>query len=217
MTDVHSMIAELTRPHVIGTQYQTFRDGELQSAYHYLRTPALLVQLNNADPANTGAAFRATPGSRPPTSIEAIDTLAHIDNEAATWVRKLGHDDPGDTIACVQKVYSLAPSAEFCGRQFPVLDDKRKVICCDTHRIARAIHAWWTAARVVSGWDSAAWAPNNTCPVDGCGERRSLRIRVEEKTALCTNCRETWDAGSIGILAEHIRAENGETILGEAS
>jgi hypothetical protein len=100
----------------------------------------------------------------------------------------------------------LASSAE---REKPVIED-RMAVCCDVHRIERDMRRWWTQARLVSGWDQAAWAPNNTCPV--CDERRSLRIHAHDKAAFCTSCRETWGPGSIGILAEHVRAENGDEI-----
>lgn len=206
--DVHGMVAQLTQWHTHAEIYNHLDRG---TAVHPTRVPPLITQLDEADPANTGAAFRATPASRPPISIDALDTLTHIDHESAAWVRRLGHDDPGNTIACVRKVYSLAPGERFCGRHKAVIDkETRKVICCNVHSIERDIRRWWSQARIVSGWDKPAWAPNNTCPIARCGKRRTLRIREYDQTALCTNCRETWDSSSIGLLAEHVRAENGD-------
>jgi Zn-finger nucleic acid-binding protein len=46
------------------------------------------------------------------------------------------------------------------------------------------------------------------CPV--CDVRRSLRVNLSLQTALCVECREVWDSTTIGLLAEHIRAENME-------
>ncbi len=206
MTSIHDIARELTQPHRHRQPYHY--EGAMSSwdAHHVTNVPALITQLNEADKTKTGDMTGSTPGSRPTASIEALDTLIHIDHEAAAWVRKLGHDDPGSTIACVQKVYALAASARFCGRPKPVIED-RQVVCCPVHHIERDMRRWWTQAKLASGWDTRAWSPNNTCPV--CEERRTLRIRVEDKSAFCTNCRETW-TDAIGILAEHIRAENGE-------
>jgi hypothetical protein len=211
VTDIHTIHTHLTQWHQHRQPY-TFEGGMSSwDTYHTTEVPPLIDQLNEAEKPSAGDLTGTTFGSRPVVSIEALDTLVHIDHEAARWVRKLGHDDPGDTIACVTKVYSLAASAEFCRRDKPVIED-RQVVCCDVHRIERDMRRWWTQARITSGWDSRAWAPNNTCPIADCGERRTLRIRVDDQTAFCVNCRETWDTATIGILAEHVRAENGEEL-----
>jgi hypothetical protein len=205
---IHTIARQLTETHTHRQPYTHEREGTTWDTHHVTIVPALLQQLDNADKQSAltnGAGGK--PGSRPAASLEAIDTLIHIDREASRWVRDLGEDDPGTTVACVRKVYALAASAGFCDRPAAVVED-RKVICCDVHRIERDMRRWWTQARIASGWDSAAWAPNNTCPV--CSERRTLRIRVDDRTAFCTGCRETWDAGTVGLLAEHVRAENGE-------
>jgi hypothetical protein len=207
VTNIHTIHAELTLWHKHRQPYTFEGNMATWDTHHTTQVPPLITQLDNGDQADTGAAYRATPASRPPVSLDALDTLIHIDHEAAEWVRKLGHDDPGDTIACIRKVYSLAASANHCGYDKATIED-RQAVCCDVHRIERAMRRWWTQARIVSGWDQPAWAPNNTCPI--CSERRSLRIRVDDRSALCTNCRETWDSTNIGILAEHVRGENGE-------
>jgi hypothetical protein len=212
VTTIHLIHKQLTQWHQHRQPYHFEGDLSSWDTYHTTTVPPLIDQLNEGGPADTGGAYQATPSSRPPTSLDALDTLVHIDHEASAWVRKLGHDDPGGTIACITKLYSLAASAEFCRRDKPVIED-REAVCCDVHRIERSMRRWWTQARVVSGWDSPAWAPNNTCPIDGCGDRRTLRIRLDDRSALCTNCRETWGPENIGLLAEHIRQENGEELV----
>jgi hypothetical protein len=227
VTTIHTIHTELTQWH---TSRQPYRfEGEMSSwdTYHTTQVPPLIDQLNNADkrPAELDLGG-GTPSSKPTANLEALDTLIHIDNEASTWVRKLGHDDPGNTIACITKVYSLAAGAKFCGRNKPVVDEverrvkiegkwqtrsRKEVTCCIVHHIERDMRRWWTQARIASGWDSTPWKPNNTCP--HCDERRSLRIRPDDRAAFCVGCRETWDAGTIGILAEHVRAENGEELV----
>ena len=191
MSDVHAMVTELTRAHVVGTAYQTFRDGELHQAWHYTKAPALLVQLQHATP--TPGTDRNNPGygSRPAAHIEALDTLLRIDNAAARWLRDLGHDDPGNTIRCVTLVGSLHPSA----------GDYQKAIGHD-------IRSWWNQARITTGYDSPAWRPDNTCPL--CSERGTLRIKLANRAGLCVGCFEAWDESTIALLADHIRFENAD-------
>ena len=76
--------------------------------------------------------------------------------------------------------------------------------------LSRDIQRWWTWARITTGWDQPAFQPHNTCP--HCGVLGTIRIRLHEHLATCTNdtCRATWDHDTIGILAQHIRTENGE-------
>jgi hypothetical protein len=192
--DIHAHVTELTRTHIMGTAYATIDGTELRNAYHYVRVPALLVQLQNAAPTSTGDSGASGGGSKsqPPTHIEALDTLHHIDRAAAEWVRKLGHDDPATTIGCVIKLGSLHPSA---GNQQTAIE--------------RDVRRWWTQARVVTGIDSPAWRPDNTCPL--CSKRGTLRVNRDTMTGLCIDCRETWSEENIGLLAEHIKAENFET------
>lgn len=214
--DVHGIVRQLTEWHTNRQPYTHELNGIAYTTAHTTKVPPLIQQLAEAEPSSQGGSQRSTPGSRPAARIDALDTLIHIDMAAARWVRELGEDDPGSTIACVRKLYGLAASAHHCGHD-KATKDGRKVTCCTVHKIERDFRTWWTQARIVSGWDTAAWAPNNTCPIPECGVRRSLRVRVDEKTAMCMECRETWDAGTIGILAEHIRAENNdrEPINGE--
>lgn len=226
MNDIHTIHRELTQWHTRREPYTHESKGTTWETHHITQVPPLIQQLDEADPSNTGAAYRATPGSRPPASLEALDTLAMIDNEAGEWVRKLGHDDPGSTIGCISKLHGLAASAEFCGHPKPEMGDvdmrimidgkwetrkRKEAVCCVVHKIERAMRRWWTQARIASGIDTPAWAPNNTCPM--CGHRRTLRIRGDDQTAFCTNCRETWTRSNIGLLAEHVRHENGEELV----
>lgn len=206
--DVHTIVTQLTRPHTHRQPYTFEGDMASWDTAHVTTVPALITQLLGADRSTDGK--RGTCESKPAANVEALDTLAHIDRAAAKWVRELGEDDPGDTIACVRKLYALAASAQFCKRAKATVED-RKVTCCTVHAIERDLRTWWTQARLVTGYDTAAWRPNNTCYI--CSERRTLRIRVDDQTAMCVNCRETWDAGNIGILADHVRAENGEELV----
>ncbi|WP_028657096.1 DUF7341 domain-containing protein [Nocardioides sp. J54] len=201
---ITDMVAQLTRPHHHAEPYTYEAGGTSYTQRHLVHAPALLDQLQHATPLTGSDHTRSGYTSRPAASIEALDTWARIDIEAARWVRDLGEDDPGDTKHCVRYLGSLLPSTETCGSN-PRPD------CCARHAIERDIRRWWTQARIVSGWDTAAWKPNNTCPL--CATRGSLRIRIDganDVSAMCIECRETWDIENIPLLAEHIKIENHE-------
>jgi hypothetical protein len=206
-TDIHAVVRQLTDWHTHHEHYTHDGENMTWAAKHTTQVPPLITQLIQANPSPKGDMTGAGPASRPAANIEALDTYTHIDLAAARWIRDLGEDDPGDTIACIRKLYGLAASAHHCGYSKATIEN-RKVTCCTVHAIERDLRHWWTQARCVSGWDTPAWAPNNTCPV--CNERRTLRIRPDDQTAMCTGCRETWDKSNIGILAEHVRQENGD-------
>ncbi|MBM7788866.1 hypothetical protein [Tenggerimyces flavus] len=158
------------------------------SRYHETEHPSLLEQLLGAvDPsrsAEEGTGIARPYGSAAAARLDAIDAALRIDREAAAWLRALGKDDPGDTIACVRQLGPHLRNTE----------------------IARDVRRWWTWARVLTGWDSPAWRPDNTCPL--CGVRGILRVRLDKRSAVCIGCWETWDTETVGLLADHIRAEN---------
>lgn len=190
--DIHDHIEQLTQHHAHREPYTKRRGQETWTANHLTMVPPLIDQLDqpNASKGDVGSA--AGYSSRPAASIEAIDTLMFIDHEAATWVRKLGEDDPGNTKACIRRVHALHASQDG-----PTKSD-----------IERAVKRWWSQARITSGWDSPAWRPDNTCPV--CEQRRSLRIKLGDQIGFCVECRSMWDSTEIGLLADWIRLENAE-------
>jgi hypothetical protein len=211
--DLHDLVRELTEPTQHREQYMRKR----KPRYHVTVNPPLLVQLAAASTpkSSTGAGASRPAASKPSAALEATDTLLWIDHDSAAWVRRLGEDDPGNVVACVLRVGALAASQDHCGRRTPRRDDRGKVTCCTNHRIETDVRRWWTRARIVTRWDLPAWSPDNTCPL--CGSRGTIRIHAVEKLASCTAeaCRAAWDETTIGLLAEHIRTENGE--LGQAS
>lgn len=191
--DLNDYVRELTTHHQHREHYTIRRGKTWYGQQHATAVPALLDQLESASPSGAVAERDNNGyGSRPAARLEALDTLMRIDTEAARWVRWLGQDDPGDTAACIRLLGSLVP-------------EQSKPTAA---AIARDVRRWWTWSRIVSGWDSPAWRPDNTCPM--CGERRTLRINLAAQAAFCVEdeCRETWDASRIGLLAEHIRLES---------
>lgn len=207
MIEVIDMVRELTASHMHAEPYSVKVGETTFVRRHHTRVPSLLWQLEHVTPTgNSDDAAGAGFQSRPAAWLESLDTLASIDVEASRWLRELGEDDPDTTSDCVRRVGSLLPSADSCG-------SKPRRDCCTRHEIERDVRRWYSQARVVTGWESPAWRPANTCPV--CGQRGGLRVRLLDQSALCVECRETWDPTSIGLLAEHIRQENFD--LGEAS
>jgi len=180
-------IHELTEQH----QHREFYIRRKKPRYHTTNNPPLLTQLDkSAMPsyAHVDGAGRVA-GSRPTANVDAIDTANRIHTDAAQWLRTLGANDHGQTIDLIRR---LTPHA------------------LTHHDLARDIRRWWSWARITTGWDLPAWQPDNTCPL--CGTRGTIRIRLIEHLATCINdtCRETWDDTTIGLLADHIRTENGE-------
>lgn len=193
MSDIHEWVTELTSGHTNRQPYTVYENGETVTRYHRTYAPALIDQLDNASPSSEGSNGRGGAASRPAAWLEPLDTLALIDHESARWLRWLNQDDPADTKLCVRRLHGMWASQDEATKR----------------RIERDVRSWWTQARIITGWDSSAFRPDNTCPI--CAERRSLRIKLAEQLAFCVGCRETWDAATIGLLADHIRAENGET------
>jgi len=181
------------------------RDGSITwlTSDHVTTNPPLITQLHTAVEASGGSEEGPRPAftSKPAARIDAIDAYTRIDLEAAKWVRQLGEDDPTDTASCITRIAGLAASAHYC-------DEKPKPGCCTVHAIEADVRSWWNTARILTGWDIPAWSPANTCPL--CGVRGLLRIRLAQHVGMCVGCHETWGPESIGLLADHIRAENAD-------
>lgn len=190
--DVHDYVRDLTRTHTHRERYTTNRGGTTYTRDHVTTVAPLLTQLWASDTPSSSTEEGPRPGyaSRPAARLEALDVAVRIDLAAARWVRDLGHDDPVDTTACIRLLASLLPN------------EPRETQAA----IERDIRSWWTQARIVTGWDSPPWRPDNTCPM--CSERGTLRVNLALQAGMCVECRETWDQTNIGLLADHIRGES---------
>lgn len=206
-------VRELTEPHTHAQHYEyAVRDLDGRrlprpapgTLNHITRVPSLLGQLavNDIPSAAADDGSRAGYASKPAARLEALAALADIDLAINRWIVDIG-DQPAhlDTARALQQLHSMVVSADSVTRQAVEHDVRR----------------WWTRARIVTGWDSPAWAPDNTCP--SCGERGTLRVRLADHIGMCTYkgdeqhrreaCTATWDETTIGLLADHIRAESG--------
>lgn len=183
--------------HTINSEPRTVlahnRDGSITTTTtrHLTTNPPLINQLWEAAATSKGMdGGNRVFGSSPSASLEALDMVMRIEQQVHHMLRHdhgeaNSHDDYPHTIQAVRHLGSLT------GRH---TDN------------ARTIRSWWAGARVVTGWDLPAWKPNNTCPL--CAHRGGLRVKYP--TAICVECRETWDEETIGLLVEHIRSENHE-------
>lgn len=187
----------LTTPTTHYEPYTTLRSNPDGSHYwtterHRTISLPLIEQLQSAV-ATTGAiaggahAFASKPAAR----VDAIDVLQDIERETGSWLRRLNlplEDKHGRPLALADRIRAAAANASD-----------------DMHRDLRS---WWIRARTVTGWDAPSWRPDNTCPL--CSVKGGLRVRLDAQTAACIECGEGWDSATIGLLADHIRAENHE-------
>jgi hypothetical protein len=178
--------------------------GTLVTRRHRTTVPGLLDQLDAAvEPSRSSAGAGARPGygSSPAARLEALDVRAGIAGEVAEWLEWL-RERPRPHAADGIGVLLAAAGT---------LDDEA------LERLAGAVRSWRIRAAVVTGWEAPAVRLHNTCPAcpadeeSGATTRRGrLRIRVEALCAACSVCGATWDESTIGVLAEHIRAENND-------
>lgn len=192
-------VDELTKPHRHEEPYQVLKGRTWDHKQWRTTVPSLLDQLEEAvEPSGSTEAGHRIPSSTPAARLEALDVLAEIDTEAAQSVVKLGGSQRMTTSDNLRMLVGLAVTFD---EQDPDLRD-----------IASLARAWRVRAAVVTGWEVPARQPSNTCPI--CGELGTLRIRLNtgtgSGTAFCTNCRKAWDEQNLGLLAEHLRWENGE-------
>jgi hypothetical protein len=162
---------------------------------HRTTSPPLLEQLwATVEASGSAEGGQRSFASKPSARLDAIDAANDVEHQVFGWLTRLGHRPDGmdDTIAAVRHLGALAAGTDR-----------------DTHELIESdVRSWWIRARVLTGWDSPAWRPNNTCPL--CAVKGGLRIRLDHHSGTCVECRATWSPDNIGLLADHIRVENDE-------
>jgi hypothetical protein len=127
--------------------------------------------------------------SAPPLCLEAVSRLAVIQIGVVGWCWSLKVDIRDTTESSLRGLVGAAPTMD-SDTQATFLDELRQ---------------WRTWCAVMTGWQSPAYSPAVTCPVDQCGKPNTIRINLTRKTGMCTACHATWDEDTIGILADYIR------------
>lgn len=191
-------VDSLTSPYTHREPTSTWQDGEWHVSHHTTHVPGLLEQLRDCvEPSGSGEGGRNVPHSTPAARLDSIVTLIRIEAGAGGWVvNRCGQPLRATVEDNLRALVGYAPNLD----------------STSLWDLTDAARRWVTMARVTTGWEVPAFRPNNTCPL--CGARGGLRVRVgdgvssQDSSAICVECAETWDAGSIGLLAEHIRAEN---------
>lgn len=215
--DYVTELAERTTQLVPYTVSERGPDGTtLVARTHRVTEVSLLQQLSTAVATSGAEAGAGAFGSRPAARLDVVATLDTIRRGdprlpvagVYSWLTGM-NESPTDfpMIAdALRKIRSMSPRLRKCRRAKGHYDDETETHCCAFHHLERDASIWWTQARVATGWDSPAFKPNNTCPT--CGERGSLRLRLEPTTGVCVDCRTTWTPETIGLLVRHIRHEN---------
>lgn len=189
-------VDELTLPRKTVSQvgyWSRSRHRKLRT--HTVIHAPLLAELANAGvPRREGEGGRSAPGSRPPLRLDVIDAERAIVRGVLTWLELMALQTRGTLAADLRLLVGMAPILPGS-----VLE-----------QLASRATGWTTLAKVVTGFEAAAFRPRAACPL--CGESSSLRVRAETASAACVACGEGWrkSDGTIYVLAEHIKAANGE-------
>jgi hypothetical protein len=134
--------------------------------------------------------------SQPPGAFDCFSRLMAIEAGSAWWVsvglRQPLRDGAEDNLRAL-----VGLAADPATRDVDLRD-----LAADVARF----HRW---ASVLAGWERPPRALRASCPL--CEKRGSLRVRVLEREGMCLHCGATWDRVTIGVLADHVRAE-GERI-----
>jgi hypothetical protein len=193
LTTLADIISQLADPQHHAESYSVLVGANAENRVHRIDMPCLVDQLAaEMEPGGQGADGRFVPASRPAARVESIDALERIRKGAEEW---LAIYSGGERLKATLPVkLKRLVSAGWTSDQLRdlVKDAKR----------------WLIWAQTITGWDSAPWMPNVPCMA--CNERGTLRIRLSASTAFCVACTAAWDASMIGLLAEGIRAANGE-------
>ena len=149
---------------------------------HTITHPSLLDQIAHALTGSTaGMVMGGESGSKPAARLDALATLERIERESADRARAEGITETLPLRARLSRLAGVVPD------------------------IDRQVRSWWTAARLVTSWDSPPFSPRVPCPNPDCERRGTLRIRVHESTAVCVECGDLWGPDDVERLGEYIR------------
>ncbi len=201
LSTVGEAVDALTNPFTSRTKVDYWHGTNRKTRTWEVRFPSLLYQLEAAkrpgevyvEPGTTGG--HSKPGSRPPARLEAIHLELAIEAWAADMVWKARRPVREETAANLRAIVGAYPAGDVT-----VLGPLRR---------------WVDQARVLAGWSLPPVRLDVPCP--SCDVVGSLRVRLDESRAACVECRATWDASTIGLLAEHVRRVGGRTLRDEIS
>lgn len=191
LADLADLIGDLCDPHQHTEPYEVWdHNRNLKRRHHRTTQPGLLQQLRDRyDQAPAGQWSNGGTGSRAPLAMEALSRYIEIQRGVDHWATLLELEPRPTAESRMRSLVSAAAR----------LDDNTRN---DLHAEVRT---WHRTARIVCGWTTPPFRPRVACPIPDCGKRDGLRIHLDDKTALCGHCGATWDAATIGVLADYIR------------
>lgn len=189
----------LTEPHIHTEPipyWDTNRNRKVRR--HQVVLPGLLAQVyQSVIPASSSgdAPAGGVPGSRPPLAVEALSMHDEICMAVLRWCTSLKLTT---RVSAESNIRALVGAAG----QFD--DDTAAALLTE-------LRQWKHWCAVFVGWEKLYRPAGIPCPVVDCGQTNTLRVNLTAYTAMCRACRATWakdddDAGSIGVLADYIRA-----------
>jgi hypothetical protein len=152
--------------------------------------PSLLDQLANAViPGEVYAedqnGAKLVPRSIPPARLEAINALLMIEAGAAMWVARVRLTLRETATDNIRALIGASLTSDLIEE---ATGDMRR---------------WYGWAATLTGWQVPAWTPQAPCPL--CDER-TLRVRLDKRTATCVSCSESWTEDTVELLGRHVRA-----------
>lgn len=179
-------IRELTRTHT--TTSVIHRDNGTKHLHHVTEAPLLeqLAGITGSSSLSDSDAAKGGFTSKPAAHLGAADALARIDRQA----RLLAYDHHCTTTGPLTNVLSRLAGA----------------LGTEPHRQVRS---WWAMARLLTQHDAPAHRPHGV-PCPNCWDTNTLRIRIDDELATCTECGDVWDRtgepdhGSLDVLGQHV-------------
>lgn len=179
-------IREMTRVHTVTSVIH--RDNGVKELHH-VTEPPLLEQLAGITGSSSLSDSDAAKGgftSKPAAHLGAADALARINDQARGVARSLNINTHGTLPAVLARLSGAIGS--------------------EPHPKVRS---WWAMARLLTQHDTPAHRPHGV-PCPNCWDTNTLRIRIDDELATCTNCGDVWDRtgepdhGSLDVLGQHV-------------
>ena len=187
-------IDELTRPYTHREPVTRYQSGTWITEPHIVQMPSLIDQLDEALTGGRSGTDRAGFESSSVARFDALGLLERMRVEATVWARP-----PSTRWRPTLPQLVRAPLG--------YLNDLGDLDVAD---LERDVRGWWSAARIVTTWDSPAMRIYAPCPL--CEAWGDLFARVNPIAAWCRACGEAWDETNVGLLGDHVRIVNGEEV-----
>lgn len=152
---------------------------------HTVTHPGLLDQLARTVTGSTTGddSVRPAPGSKPAARLDTLALLERIEKQSAAMAAEHG----------------IPP--------LPLRARLSRLSGVIGHTTNQRVKAWATTARVLTQHDGPPFSPNVPCPQETCERWGTIRVRFDERVAVCTECGHVWaedEHGSFQMLARWV-------------